>query len=120
MSEPKIDLAQFTFKPDKFCEQRIFTDFQTGEIVANIPVDYMGGEDPMRMVTYFGRVKLNANGKSMPVQFVIPAASLPEAIGMFPDCVQSAVQQIHSQAIRQTLVQASPLNTSLDLSKLKS
>ena len=118
MSGPILDPAMFSFNLNKLCEQRVFTDFNAGEIMVNIPVTPFGEEDPMRIATFYGRATLNMGGQPLRLQFAIPGNSLPDAITKFPEAVQGALTQAYENSIRQQL--AAPVqNVQLDLSRLK-
>lgn len=118
MSEPIIDLTNFTFKPDTLYSESTVTDCQIGQIMILTPINSMGFQDPMRATVFNGKAVLLINGNKVPIIFRIEANDLNEAINNFPLEVKKAVEQLQSQALRHQLAQPTT-NTRLDLSKLK-
>jgi len=100
------------------------TDYQNGKIIISCPIFSDGQSDPMRPDLFTGATQVNLpNGQSIPVKFKLEAASLTEAIELFPSICKKAIEEIHSKLVQSQIATAGgALNgaaSKLDLSKLK-
>ena len=77
-----------------------YTDDKSGSVVEHIPIliDEQGLVifDPIRTIQYKGLTYLN----SQPIEFLIKADSLKEAINNFVPACSAAIQELQSQAIQ--------------------
>ena len=71
-----------------------FTDLKTGAIRRLSPVKKDGSGDESREPIFMAHTQLMSPNGPLPVSCMIEAASLPEAVRMFPDVVRKEVERI--------------------------
>ena len=75
-----------------------FTDLRVGSIRRLQPVTTDGSDDPSRPVRFLGQTQLMSQLGPLPVQCVIEAANLAEAIERFPKAIKVAVDELVAEA----------------------
>lgn len=78
--------------------EEIFTDMQVATIRRLTPVDENGAPDPSRKVLFIGQAQLMSQVGPVPVQTVIEADTLKEAMAKFPAALREAVDQLMDEA----------------------
>lgn len=90
------DTQQQDFKFDRqnLYREETFTDLKIGSIRQLTPVKSDGTHDKTRKTVYVGHTNILTPGGSLPIQSVIKAKSLQQAIKRFPEAIQVAVDQL--------------------------
>jgi len=93
-----MQLPEIRFDTNSLYREEVFTDRTAGTIRRLTPVLLNGDPDPARPVLYSGQTQLLTPGGVLPLGFEIEAASLDEAIGLFPVAVRRALEQAIEEA----------------------
>ena len=75
-----------------------FTDLKVGSIRRLVPVTADGNPDPSRPVRFLGQTQLMSQVGPLPVQCVIEATTLAEAVERFPKAIKVAVDELVAEA----------------------
>ena len=75
-------------------KEESFTDLKTGAVRKLSPVKEDGSKDETREPIFMAQTQLMSPNGPLPVSCMIEAATLPEAVKMFPDVVQKEVERI--------------------------
>ena len=75
-------------------KEESFTDLKTGAVRRLSPVKEDGSKDETREPIFMAQTQLMSPNGPLPVSCMIEAATLPEAVKMFPDVVQKEVERI--------------------------
>jgi len=75
-------------------KEESFTDLKTGAVRRLTPVKKDGSEDESREPIFMAQTQLMSPNGPLPVSCMIEAATLPEAVKMFPDIVKKEVERI--------------------------
>jgi hypothetical protein len=76
----------------------VFTDRRAGTLRKMTPIKPDGSDDPSRTVLFAGQTQLLTPAGVLPLMFEIEAATLQQAIDMFPDAVKVALEQAIDEA----------------------
>ncbi len=79
---------------DNLYREEVFTDLKLGSLRQLSPVKPDGSEDPSREVMFLGQTQVMSQAGPLPVSCHIEATSLADAIDMFPQAVQEAVERL--------------------------
>ncbi|GAB4267438.1 MAG: hypothetical protein Kow0092_20790 [Deferrisomatales bacterium] len=75
-----------------------FTDLKAASLRRLVPVTPEGAPDPSRPALYMGSTTLISEMGPLPVQCVIEAGSLDEAMEKFPEAINEAVEKMIEEA----------------------
>jgi len=84
-----------------------FTDLRAGTIKQFVPIKPDGSFDPARSPAFMGQAQIMSGGGPLPIQFMLEAKNLDEAIAAFPAAAERAVQELIEEARRMQLDAAS-------------
>lgn len=87
--------------------EETFTDLQAGTIKQFVPVKADGSFDPSRSPSFMGQTTIMSNAGPLPIQFMLEAKNLDEAIAAFPNAAKKAVDELIQEARRIQLEAAS-------------
>lgn len=73
--------------------EEIFTDRRVGTIRRMTPVDGIGVKDPSREVQYVGETQVMSQMGTLPINFVLEAASLEDAARQFGPAAKLAIER---------------------------
>ena len=85
LPEIKLDTTQLY-------REESFTDGRAGTLRRLVPVDAQGREDASRPVIYEGHASLMTPGGALPLQFLIDAGSMEDALNKFPAAARQALE----------------------------
>jgi hypothetical protein len=92
MTEPKnID---FSVDRQNLYREETFTDLKVASIRRLTPVTSDGSVDKTRKTVFVGETNLMTAAGPLPVQAMIPAKQLQQAIKRFPEAMQAAVEKL--------------------------
>jgi hypothetical protein len=80
--------------------EEVFTDLHAGTIKKLIPVKTDGSTDPGRAAMYIGMTQIMSGGGPLPIQCMLEANTMDEAIAAFPASVNKAVEELIEEAKR--------------------
>ncbi len=94
--------GQIDFKVDEknLYREEAYTDMKVASIRKLVPVHSDGTEDESRTPTFIGATQLMSQKGPLPVQAILPANNLQEAIAAFPDGMQKAMEELIQQMQR--------------------
>jgi hypothetical protein len=84
----------FTIDKTNLYKELSITDFKVGGIQMLIPVTENGDEDSSREPLFLGRTQLNSPQGPIPIQAKLQAATLSEAIDLFPKAMGMETQKV--------------------------
>lgn len=84
----------FTVDRQNLYREETFTDLKVASIRRLIPVNTDGSVDKTRKTVFVGETNLMTPGGPLPVQAVIAAKQLQQAIKRFPEAMQTAVEKL--------------------------
>jgi hypothetical protein len=84
------------FKMDrsKLYREETYSDLTTGTIRRLIPVKPDGSEDKSRKHVFVGHTNLISPNGPVPLQAIIPAKELQQALKKFPEAMQAAMDRL--------------------------
>jgi hypothetical protein len=91
LSEIKVDQKNLY-------REEVFTDLKIATIRQLTPIFPDGQKDEKRKTLFFGQTQMMTPAGSLPVQFELDARNLKQAMEMFPEAVQKAVQELVESA----------------------
>jgi hypothetical protein len=80
--------------------EETFTDLHAGTVKRFIPIKPDGTDDASRTAVYMGQTQIMSGGGPLPIQCMLEANSLDEAIAAFPTAVNKAVEELIEEAKR--------------------
>jgi len=91
---------QFDFKVDRsnLYREESFTDLKVGSIKHLIPVKSDGSEDKTRKPIFVGQSNIMTPQGPLPIQGVIKAKELQQAIKKFPEAMEVAMERLVDEA----------------------
>jgi len=92
------NMPDIRFDAANLYQEDVFTDRTAGTIRRLAPVLPSGERDASRPVLFSGQTQLLTPGGVLPLGFEIEAATLEEAMAMFPAAVQEALAQAIEEA----------------------
>ena len=99
MDNPDLSkLSEIKVDQKNLYREEVFTDLKIATIRQLTPVFPDGQKDDKRKTLYFGQTQMMTPAGSLPVQFEIEAKSLKQAMEIFPEAVQKAVQELVENA----------------------
>jgi hypothetical protein len=89
--------------------EETFTDLTVGTVKRFTPVKPDGTPDKSRKTVFAGQSNLYTSHGPLPIQNVIPAKDLAQALKRFPDAMEEAVKRLVEEADKIKNEKASPL-----------
>lgn len=93
--EQKID---FTVNTKELYHEENITDLKVASIKRMIPIKPDGTKDESRTAQFYGYSQLVSPQGPIPIQAPLPANNLQEAIDIFPDIMQKALDEMLEKA----------------------
>lgn len=90
--------ADFSVDRANLYREETFTDLKVGTIKRLTPVKTDGSEDKSRKIMYVGQSSLMTPHGPVPIQNVISAKELQQAIKKFPEAMQAAMDRLVEEA----------------------
>ena len=100
MTEQSAAGIDFTVDRQNLYREESFTDLKVASIRRLIPVNADGSIDKTRKTVFVGETNLMTPGGPLPVQSIIPAKQLQQAIKRFPEAMQAAVEKLAEEMKR--------------------
>ena len=79
-------------------KEETFTDLKVGMIKRMTPVKSDGSQDKTRKSVFVGQTSLMTRGGPLPLQAVIQAKDLQQAIKKFPEAMKAAMDRLAEEA----------------------
>ena len=98
MTEDPQPNADFSVDRANLYREETFTDLRVGTIKRLMPVRPDGTEDKTRKILFVGQSSLMTPHGPVPIQNVIPAKELQQAIKNFPEAMQAAMDRLVEEA----------------------
>jgi hypothetical protein len=98
MTEDPQANTDFNVDRSNLYREETFTDLKVGTIKRLMPVRPDGSEDKNRRVVFVGQSSLMTPHGPVPIQNVIPAKELQQAIKKFPEAMQAAMDRLVEEA----------------------
>lgn len=80
--------------------EETFTDLKAGSLVRLTPVMRDGQDDPSRPAQFIARTQILTEMGALPIEAPMPVATLAEAVALFPQAVEAALDEL-AQRIEQ-------------------
>ena len=96
--EPQAGKINFDMDPENLYREENYTDLKTGSIRKLIPIKVDGSRDAKRRILFTGHTQLMSEVGPVPVQCVIEADSLREAVEKFPGSVNQTIERMVEEA----------------------
>ena len=97
MSNPG-EKVEFKFDKNELYREESLTDLKVGAIRCLMPIKIDGSADSGRKTVYVGHTQLMSPNGMVPLQAPLEAASLEEAIDLFPAAMEKAFAEMVEQA----------------------
>ncbi|MEN8689888.1 MAG: cytoplasmic protein [Desulfobacterales bacterium] len=94
MAEERNQTIDFTVDRQNLYLEETFTDLKVASIRRLTPVNSDGSVDKTRKTIFVGETNLMTAAGPLPVQAMIPAKQLQQAIKRFPEAMQAAVEKL--------------------------
>jgi hypothetical protein len=104
--EPGID---FSIDRSQLYLEETFTDLKAGTVKRFTPVLPDGSPDKTRKTLFLGQTSLYTPHGPLPIQNVIPAKELSQALKRYPEAMQQAMQQLIEEAEKVRQDKAAPI-----------
>lgn len=98
MAESENNAIDFTIDRSNLYKEESFTDLKTGNIRRLIPVKPDGSEDKTRKAVFVGQTNLMTPNGPVPIQGVIRAKEIQQAVKRFPEAMEEAVARLVDEA----------------------
>jgi len=100
-------LVNASLDKNNLYREESFTDLRAGTVKQFMPIKADGSCDPTRSPAYMGQTQIMSGGGPLPIQFMLEAKNLDEAIAACPAAAEKAVQELIEEARRIQLEAAS-------------
>jgi hypothetical protein len=94
MAVEQKDEVGFKMDRSKLYREETYSDLKTGTIKRLIPVKPDGSEDKSRKPIFVGHTNLISPDGPVPIQAIIQAKELQQALKKFPEAMQEAVDRL--------------------------
>lgn len=84
---------QLTMDTDALYREDNFSDGRVGTIQRLTPVTPEGEDDPSRPVRYVGQTQVMSPAGPLPINFELDSETLAQAIDLFPQAAEQAVEE---------------------------
>lgn len=95
-----IDREELTLNLGTLCRQEEYTDTMAGSIKKLIPVKADGSLDDTRPLIFIGQTSIMLSSGPVPVQAVLAAENLEDAIKAFPATMEKAINELADRLIK--------------------
>ncbi len=92
--EQNTDSLDFSVDRQNFYREDSFTDLKVATIRRLSPVKSDGSVDKTRKTVFIGQTNIMTPGGALPIQAVIQAKQLQQAVKRFPEAMQTAVDKL--------------------------
>jgi len=93
-------LIEISIDRNNLYREETFTDLHAGTIKHFVPIKSDGSVDLSRTAVYMGQTQIMSGSGPMPIQCMLEANNLEEAIVAFPSGVNKAVEELIEEAKR--------------------
>ncbi len=97
-AENQQQQIDFTFNQQNLCREESVTDLKVGAIRCLKPIKADGTEDESRPIIFLGHTQINTPQGLVPLQTLLQATTLQQAIEEFPGAMQKALQEMMEKA----------------------
>ncbi len=111
MAETDNNSIDFSVDRSNLYKEESFTDLKVGNIRRLIPVKPDGSEDKTRNTIFVGQTNLMTPNGPLPIQGVIRAKELQQAVKRFPEAMEVAVERMMEEAQKMKDQQGSEIIT---------
>ena len=111
MAETDNNSIDFSVDHSNLYKEESFTDLKVGNIRRLIPVKPDGSEDKTRNTIFVGQTNLMTPNGPLPIQGVIRAKELQQAVKRFPEAMEEAVERMMEEAQKMKDQQGSEIIT---------
>ena len=111
MAETDNNSIDFSVDRSNLYKEESFTDLKVGNIRRLIPVKPDGAEDKTRNTIFVGQTNLMTPNGPLPIQGVIRAKELQQAVKRFPEAMEVAVERMMEEAQKMKDQQGSEIIT---------
>ena len=94
MTNDQQNDLEFTINRSNLYHEESFTDLKTGTVKRLTPVRADGTPDKTRKTVFVGHTSILTPNGPLPIQNVIAAKELQQAIKRFPEAMQAAMEQL--------------------------
>lgn len=84
----------FTVDKDNLYKETSITDLKIGGIQMLTPINMDGSKDSRRESVFLGRTQLNTPQGPIPIQAKLEAATLSDALDLFPQAMRTETQKV--------------------------
>jgi len=98
MTDGHQNLPDLKLDRSSLYREEIFTDLKSGSIKQLIPVKPNGSPDKSRKTVFMGTTHILTDHGPLPVQGIIKAKDLQQALKQFPEAMKSAMVQMIEEA----------------------
>jgi hypothetical protein len=92
--EQNTDSLDFSVDRQNFYREESFTDLKVATIRRLSPVKPDGSVDKTRKTVFIGQTNIMTPGGALPIQAVIQAKQLQQAVKRFPEAMEAAVEKL--------------------------
>ena len=92
--EQNTDSLDFSVDRQNFYREETFTDLKVATIRRLTPVKPDGSVDKTRKTVFIGQTNIMTPGGALPIQAVIQAKQLQQAVKRFPEAMQAAMEKL--------------------------
>ena len=100
MADEQQNMAEFKLDRSNLYLEESFTDLKIGTIKRLIPVKADGSEDKSRKTVFVGHTTVMTPNGPLPIQNVIEAKELAQAIKKFPEALQESMDRLIEEVKR--------------------
>ncbi len=111
MAETDNNSIDFSIDRSNLYKEESFTDLKVGNIRRLTPVKSDGSEDKTRNTIFVGQTNLMTPNGPLPIQGVIRAKELQQAVKRFPEAMEDAVERMMEEAQKMKDQQGSEIIT---------
>lgn len=94
MAEAPTNEIDFKINRGNLYREEVFTDLKAGSVRRMTPVKPDGSQDKSRKTIFFGQTQLMTPNGPIPVQNLIKAGDLQQALKQFPEVMQQTITQM--------------------------
>lgn len=98
MSDPSKALDDIQLDGQNLWREELYTDRAVGSIRVLVPVTASGEADPMRQTEYYAQTQVMTGGGPLPVEGLIEADTLEDAVSKFGEATKAAVEDMIERA----------------------
>ncbi len=98
MADEQDQPIELKIDKSNFFKEETFTDLKVGIIKRMTPAKPDGSEDKTRKSVFVGQTSLMTPNGPLPLQAVIQAKELQQAIKKFPEAMQASMQRLAEEA----------------------